>query len=286
VSHVELAVAAPADAEETVAAVLAACGTTGSWIPRPGEVRAYFRAPAPGIEQRFATAWRETTGRPNPFPLEVRLVRREDWLGRWRSKVRPIRVGRRLWIAPPGCVADAAPPARVVRIEPGLGFGTGAHPTTRALLAWIEETEPAERVLDVGTGSGVLALAAVAGGARWALGLDVDDLALDNAARNRDLNGRTGSLRLVRGTVDALRSGTRFDLLVANLDGPTLARILPQLGGHLAPGGRCGVAGCLAPERNVILARARAGGFELLDERCDPDPMAGDAWWSGWFAAP
>ena len=99
-THVELAVAAPAEAEETVAAVLAACGTTGAWIPRPGEVRGYFPAPSPGLESRFTSQWRRMTGEDVAFALEVRPVPGEDWLAGYRAAARPIRIGDRLRIVP------------------------------------------------------------------------------------------------------------------------------------------------------------------------------------------
>lgn len=280
-THVELAVTAPTEVEETVVAVLAACGTTGSWIPEPGDVRGFFRAPVPDLERRFAAAWRETTGEPNPFPVRMCLVPPEDWLAGWRAAVRPIQVGR-LRIVPPGVDPVAGEDERAIVIEAGLGFGTGDHPTTRALLAWIDVDGPFDRIVDVGTGSGVLALAAIARGARWALGLDLDALALDNAARNRALNG-TSALRLVRGSLDAVLPEPVFDMLVANLDGAALDRLLPRMAERLAPGGRCGVAGCLSGEREPVLARAEESGLELLDERHDPDPSADGAWWSGWF---
>ena len=202
-THVELAVAAPAEAEETVAAVLAACGTTGAWIPRPGEVRAYFPAPSPDLESRFASHWRMVTGEVLAFPLEVRPVPDQDWLAGYRAAARPIRIGDRLRIVPSGCEPDGPAAGPVVRIEPGLGFGTGEHATTRALLRWIHDGGPFDRVLDVGTGSGILALAALAGGAIAAIGLEPDGMALENAARNRDLN-RARGLALVRGSMDAL----------------------------------------------------------------------------------
>lgn len=282
-THVELAVAAPAEAEETVVAVLAACGTTGSWIPAAGEVRGYFRAPAPDLERRFAAAWREATGQPSPFTVRVAPVRPEDWLARWRATLRPVRAGR-FRIAAPEVAVERHPGERVIRIEPGLGFGTGEHPTTRALLRWIGEHGPFGRVLDLGTGSGILVLAALAAGARCGIGLDLDFLALDNAARNRRVNRASERLLLVHGSLDALAFDARFDLLTANLDGPTLVRLLPEMALRLADGGRCGVAGCLAGERERVLARAREGGLELLDDREDPDPSAAGAWWSGWFA--
>jgi ribosomal protein L11 methyltransferase len=282
VTHVELAVAAPAEAEDTVAAVLAACGTTGAWIPAPGDVRAYFRSPSPDLERRFASQWRRVTGEELVFPLRVRPVPDEDWLAGYRAAARPIRIGDRLWIVPPDLEPGVSEPAAVVRIEPGLGFGTGEHPTTRALLRWTHDAGPFRRALDVGTGSGVLALAAVAGGAETAIGLDPDGLALRNAARNRDLN-RAQGVALVRGSLDALAPGVRFDLVLANLDGPTLHRLLPALAGRLARGGRLGVAGALGSDRSPLLERSRAARLLLLDERLDPDPAQGGGWWSGWF---
>jgi ribosomal protein L11 methyltransferase len=282
VTHVELAVAAPAEAEETVAAVLAACGTTGAWIPRPGDVRAYFPAPNPDLESRFASAWRTVTGEDVAFPLRVRPVPDEDWLAGYRAVARPIRIGARLRIVPTGCEPEAPAEGQTVRIEPGLGFGTGEHPTTRALLRWIHDGGPFECVLDVGTGSGILALAALAGGASAAVGLDLDGLALGNAARNRELN-RARGLKLVRGTMEALAPAARFDLVLANLDSPTLDRLLPALAGRLAHGGRLGVAGILGADRTAILARSRLAGLLLLDERFDPDPVTDGVWWSGWL---
>ena len=226
-THVELAVAAPAEAEETVAAVLAACGTTGAWIPRPGEVRGYFTAPSPDLESRFASHWRRMTGEDVAFPLQVRPVPGEDWLAGYRAAARPIRIGDRLRIVPSGCEPDGPAAGPVVRIEPGLGFGTGEHATTRALLRWIHDGGPFDRVLDVGTGSGILALAALAGGAIAAIGLEPDGMALENAARNRDLN-RARGLALVRGSMDALAPGARFDLVLANLDATTLGRLASE----------------------------------------------------------
>jgi ribosomal protein L11 methyltransferase len=282
VTHVELAVAAPAEAEDTVAVVLAACGTTGAWIPAPGDVRAYFRTPSPDLERRFASCWRRMTGEELAFTLRVRPVPDEDWLAGYRAAARPIHIGDRLWIVPPDFEPVVTGPAAMVRIEPGLGFGTGEHPTTRALLRWIHDAGPFRRALDVGTGSGVLALAALAGGAEAAIGLDPDGLALENAARNRELN-RARGLALIQGSLDAVAPGARFDLVVANLDGQALDRLLPALAGRVAPGGRLGVAGALASERSPLLTRSRRVGLVLIDERLDPDPASGGGWWSGWL---
>ena len=137
-------------------------------------------------------------------------------------------------------------------------------------------------MLDVGTGSGILALAALAGGARGAVGLDPDGMALENASRNRALNGAR-RLALVRGSLDALAPSARFDLVLANLDAPALDRLLPALAVRVAPGGRLGVAGVLGSDRTALLERSREAGFLLLDERFDPDPVPDGVWWSGWL---
>lgn len=281
----EVEVRVPADREETVVAALDASGSTGAWVAERGAVRGYYRAPAAEAVAGFRAAWRDLTGAPFDHPLETRLVPHEDWTARWRETVGPVRVSDRLWVAPP----DAPPPepgwpadAVVVRILPGLGFGTGTHPTTRALLKWLEAEPGFATVLDVGTGSGVLAIAAARLGARRAVGLDVDAMALENAAGNVRASGVGGAVRLVRGTLDAI-GPTRFDRVLANLDRTTLAGILPDLAARCADGGRVGIAGLLAEERDGALEGARRAGLEPVDEDVAEDAAAGDVWWSGWL---
>lgn len=289
---IELAVAAPAEAEETVAAALAACGTLGAWTV-PGLVRAYFPDTAVAVLPVFDAAWREVAGESCPYPLTTRRLPSVDWLAAWRESVRPIQVTPQLWVAPPGAPPGReamTPGAAVIWIEPGQGFGTGSHPTTQALLRWLDREPGFDRVLDVGTGSGVLALTAIARGAGEAIGIDIDPWAVMNAARNRTLNDGGRRLALVQGPLDAVAPRARFDCVVANLDRVSLGRLLPDLTVRCADGGRVGMAGAVVGDRERLLGTAARSGLALLDESTDRDaggPPDGldniSEWWSAWL---
>lgn len=282
-SWIELDVPFRPAEEEDVAAALAACGSVGAWTVRPRLARAYFGGNVEGVEARFRAAWRESTGTEWEGPLSARRTPDRDWLRHWRESVGPVRVTPTLWIAPPGDDGGTPAGARVVVIQPGQGFGTGSHPTTRALLRWIE-AEPGRRVLDVGCGSGVLGIAALLLGARRAVGLDVDPDALANAAENRDRNRAADRLALVQGTLDAIAAVPVFDRVVANLDRTALAGLAAPLVARCAPGGRLGVAGLLAEERDGFLAALASLPVEVEEERTEEDDAGGDAWWSAWIA--
>lgn len=279
---VELDAEVAPDDEERVVAALWSAGSAGAWTLRPGLVRGYFADPRDAAG-RFRAAWRETTGGPWRGPLPVRPVPRADWLAGWRARVGPVDVTPTLRVVPPG--APPAPPGsgRTVVIQPGQGFGTGSHPTTRALLAWLE-AEPGERVLDVGCGSGILGIVALLLGGRLAVGLDPDPDALANADENRRRNGIGRELGLVRGSVDAISGTARFDRVLANLDRATLERLIDPLLSRCAPGGRIGIAGLLAAEAEGFRATLRARPVEIVAERTDADAATGDAWWSAWLA--
>lgn len=281
-AYAVLEILAPPEAEETVVTALAACDTVGAWTPHPGLVRGYFRRPAPDLARRFAEAWRAVAGTPLAYPTAQRTVPGEDWLARWRESVRAVPVAPGLWIAPPAS-PPPAPHEAVVWIEPGQGFGTGSHPTTRALLRRLAEAPPAGPVLDVGTGSGILALAALRLGAPRAVGLDLDAAAIGNAASNRRLNPDGRRLALVQGTLDALAPERRFAVVLANLDASGLTRSATALAGRVAPGGRLGVAGLLDGEEAPVVGLLGAAGLTLLDAAVAPDPSGSGAWWSGWF---
>jgi ribosomal protein L11 methyltransferase len=248
-------------------------------------LRGYFDGDsADDLEESFRAAWREIV--PDlPIPdVHIREIPETDWLASFRAASRPVAVGDRLWVSPPNVAPEEGwdPGAIVVTIEPAQGFGTGTHPTTRALLRWLEAEPDFTTALDVGTGSGVLALAAIALGARRAVGLENDLAALENATTNRRLNG-AWALGLVGGSTSALRDGIRFDRVLANLNRATLEALLPELVRRVLPSGRLGVAGLLEGEEERILELIARAGWVLAERSVEADPATGDRWWSGWF---
>lgn len=287
--YVELSVRAPASAEATIVAAIANSRGLGAWVEPEGVFRAYFTNDVEDPLSRFDRAWRALTGEGCPYDIECSELEDEDWSARWRASLRPIEITPRLWVAPPASRTgvDSADPTltgrTIVWIEPGLGFGTGSHPTTRALLRWLDAAPVRETVLDVGTGSGILAIAALALGAVRCVGLDVDFDAVESALANARRNGLADSLDLVIGPIDALDEARRFDRVLANLDAVIFDADLDAIVRRCSPGGDLGVAGLLESDRHRFLSRAEALGLRTVDERFDVDTSLDDTWWSAWF---
>lgn len=184
-----------------------------------------------------------------------------DWTEIYRRHHRPVTVGRRLLVAPPWDV-PAAPGREVLVIEPGMAFGTGQHETTRGCLEAIETTVTTAHVasaLDVGTGSGILALALARLGVPRVLGLDLDRAVLPLARANLAAN-RAPGVELVAGTAGALRG--RFDLVVANLLAKTVVDEASALARAVATGGHLVVSGILANQVPDVLAAFPAWRIE------------------------
>lgn len=179
--------------------------------------------------------------------LRMESLQDQDWVALTRTGMDARCHGQRLWVAPSW--SPPPPGARhCLRLDPGLAFGTGSHPTTALCLAWLARAPRLEgaRVLDFGCGSGILALAALQLGASAATAVDVDPQALavtrDNAARNALQTGLEVMLP------QALEAGRQFDLLVANILLGPLLELAPTLAGHLPPGGRLVLSGLLAEQ--------------------------------------
>ena len=197
----------------------------------------------------------------------------EDWAARSQAQLAAITVGR-IIVTPPWCAPAGRPEGpvgsdprtvrgsdtrtvrgsdpMVVVIRPSMGFGTGHHATTRLTLKALQELKLDRRtVLDIGCGSGVLALAAVALGARSAIGIDIDPDALENAKENADLNAAADRVRFEEGDFRAM--SLRADVVMANLTGGLLARSAAQLGALVAPGGFLIVSGFMESEQAAVL---------------------------------
>jgi len=183
-------------------------------------------------------------------------VEDDDWVRRTQAQFAPIRCGERIWIVPSWHAAPD-PGALNIRLDPGLAFGTGSHPTTRLVLAWLERAVRAgDRVLDYGCGSGILALAAALLGAREVAATDLDPQALEATASNARANG------VVLGvTAPEFIPGGTFDIVVANILANPLITLEPILAARTRPGGRLALSGILAAQAEDVLA-AYAAEFD------------------------
>jgi ribosomal protein L11 methyltransferase len=188
-----------------------------------------------------------------------------DWVRETQRQFEPIRAGERLWIVPTWHVAPDASAVNLV-MDPGAAFGTGSHPTTRLVLAWLERTlRGGETVLDYGCGSGILAIAALRLGAAHATGVDIDPLALEAARYNASANGVALDVRPADAPLDFAA-----DITVANILANPLRMLAPLLATHTRPGGRLALSGILAGQADEVL-RDYGPFFAMAKPRADGD---------------
>jgi ribosomal protein L11 methyltransferase len=228
-------------------------------------------------------------GRIRPLPAaEYRRVQQTNWAEAWKVHYRPIPVGRRLMIVP--AWLDAPQSGRVaVRIDPGMAFGTGTHPTTQLCLELVEKilTAPDVRpeetdVIDLGSGTAILSIAALKLGARHALGVDIDPEAVDAAKENAAVNGVEARLELGTGSLANILKGDfsirRARLVLANILAPVLARLLDEgLAGLLTGDGALVLSGILAEQSPEVETAARKQRLRLVERL-----QVGD-WVALWF---
>jgi ribosomal protein L11 methyltransferase len=196
--------------------------------------------------------------RPLPEP-QFKRIQAENWMENWKQFYHPIRVGQKLLVLP--AWLENPDPARIpIRIDPGMAFGTGTHPTTQLSLQLIEEyLRPGTAMLDIGCGSAILSIAAVKLGAAAAYGVDIDAAALESAQENLERNQVGGQVQLAAGSLDEVRQGVfpirRAPLVAANILANILIRLLNDgLAELVQPGGVLLLSGILEEGEGELLA--------------------------------
>lgn len=188
-------------------------------------------------------------GIPVPTEYAVETVAEQDWVRLTQSQFDPIPISERLWIVP---TWHDAPDSHAInlKLDPGLAFGTGSHPTTRLCLRWLDaHLAGGETLLDYGCGSGILAIAAAKLGAARVDGVDIDPQAVTASRDNAELNGVTAQFCLP----GELAPG-QYDVVVANILTNPLKGMAPLLAGRVCPGGRLVLSGILAEQADEVMA--------------------------------
>jgi ribosomal protein L11 methyltransferase len=246
---------------------------------QPVKVHAYL--PVDGKEeearQRIAEGLWHLSSLGSQFvgELSTRTVNEEDWANAWKDYYHVTHIGQRLVIRPSWREYTPKDKEVVLELDPGMAFGTGLHPTTRMCLEQIEQlTGPGMRVLDVGTGSGILALAAAKLGARSVYCIDNSSVAVESALANARMNNLGERIQVALGVLDAaeaVRMAGQYDLVLANIIARVIGGIAPQLAQVMAPGARLIASGIIAERRHeaeqpLLDAGLRLVGQAMIDD--------------------
>ncbi len=197
-------------------------------------------------------------------------ISQTNWAEAWKVHYQPLRIGRRLMVVPAWLDPPLAPEDVAIRLDPGMAFGTGTHPTTQLCLAAIEQyLLPNQAVLDLGTGSGILSIAAAKLGAGPIVAVDIDSEAVRVARENLAANGVAGRVRLAQGSLAEVLAGqfgqAEFPLVVANI----LATVLVEMFGRglaqaVQPSGLLVLSGILATQAHEVRAAFEAAGLQWV----------------------
>lgn len=189
-----------------------------------------------------------------PGQIVFREVAEQDWTRVWMDQFKPMQFGERLWIYPWNIEPPAEPGDAVhVRLDPGLAFGTGTHPTTALCLEWLDRTDlEGKTLIDYGCGSGVLAIAAALLGAAEVVGIDNDPQAIEATRDNARRNGVAERIQL---RLPDIENRTPADLLVANILAGPLHELAPLFAAHVRPGGMLALSGILGGQETDLLDR-------------------------------
>ncbi|MCL2844102.1 MAG: 50S ribosomal protein L11 methyltransferase [Chitinivibrionia bacterium] len=209
---------------------------------------------------------------------EVCEQENRDWNEEWRKTMQPVKIADNIWVSPKWLKPPLEDGDSWIKIEPQMAFGTGHHETTRLAAKLICGHSAAKSLLDIGTGSGVLAFVAQIAGYKSIMGLEIDETCYDNLQENLADNKGRADIRFVIGSVDKIGGSAKFDTIVMNMirseSAPLLravCRMLSQENGTLL------WSGILLEERDIVIAEAQKVGFELAEEITEND------WWGGKF---
>jgi ribosomal protein L11 methyltransferase len=256
---------------------------------RPAVVRGYITAIDPAAARSAVDAVRRDLGHLQAFALrpigelETRIVHEEDWADAWKEHFPVMRIGRHVVVQPTWREYESTAGDVIIRLDPGMAFGTGLHPTTRLCLAAIEDLAAVggvreARVLDVGTGSGILAICAALFGAHSIVAVDTDPLAVVTTRQNVALNGLESVIEARQGSVPLAGGTEAFDLVVANLIAGLLMDLAEDLAAVVWPvTGRLLVSGVFHEREFDVRSAFESAGLEVVRRHSEGEWLALEA---------
>ena len=210
--------------------------------------------------------------------LTTRTVNEEDWANAWKDYFHVTHIGQRLVIRPSWRDYTPTSDEVVLTLDPGMAFGTGLHPTTRMCLEQVEQrVHTGMKVLDVGTGSGILAIAAAKLGAESVYAIDNSSVAVESTLANAEMNDLQDRIQVVLGVLDdaeATRMTGQYDFVIANIIAHVIGSIASQLAQVVSPTGLLVVSGIIEARRHDAEDPLLAAGLELVEQVMIDDWMA------------
>jgi ribosomal protein L11 methyltransferase len=284
----EIAVRADAEGAEALAAALGEYAYGGAVIeeavtPDPGEtidaarpytVRAFLLSDDTLEVKRRAiehAVWHLRQLRPLG-DLSTRELQETDWAEAWKKFYTVLHIGEHTVVKPSWLDYAARPGEMVIELDPGMAFGTGLHPTTRLCLAELEKyVVPGAKVLDVGTGSGILGIAAAKMGAREVEACDIDPIAVETSVKNIEINRVSGTVHVALGSITTRDEPMQAGVISANILAETIAELGPSLARHLSPEGTLIASGILEYKADLVSEALREAGLQIVETRGEED---------------
>ena len=204
--------------------------------------------------------------------IELNGVNEEDWANAWRTYYKPLHIGERMVIVPAWEKYEPKDNEIVVTMDPGMAFGTGSHETTRLVIGLLEKyTKAGCRMLDVGCGSGILAICASKLGAGECFAYDIDPTAVRVAKENVEKSGQTNVTCAVADLLRGVDESRPYDLITANIVADIIIRMAPDVGKHMHEGTVLLVSGIICPRSEDVVAALEANGLRIVERVVDND---------------
>jgi ribosomal protein L11 methyltransferase len=285
----EVRVQADGEAAEAIAEVFNRFGEGGAVVemlmqPDDGHapaqpvvhVKTYLPADVAGTRRKIEEAlWHLAQIYPLPAPEFCELAE-QDWAEAWKTGYHVQHIGRRIVVAPSWEPYAPDLDEVLLRLDPGMAFGTGLHPSTRLCLQALEDrVRPGDRVLDVGTGSGILAIAAAQLGAVEVVGIDLDPVAVQVARDNVALNGVAERVWIEEGTLEQVSPVEgAWDCVVVNILAGVIIDLAPRLAARLTPSGSLIASGIIDESAAAVTEALASAGLCIIEQRSEKDWVA------------